>query len=88
MTITEPEGEDVSELVAVAAPPSDIAFLRSVAKRVADALYYGRLGPIGIDGSVSPGLTHDDYDRLRALAKRMEIESLQARLATLAEERT
>lgn len=56
---------------------TDPEFLESVARRLADALYYGTLKPIGINGSVSTGLRHDDYDRLRSLAKEMRGESRQ-----------
>lgn len=58
------------------------ADLDRIAKRIADALYYDKLGPIGTNGSVSPGLMHDDYDRLRAIAKQMR----RAEYLRLAEE--
>lgn len=61
----------------------DIEFLRNVANRIADALYYGQVHKIGTGGIVSPGLMHDDYDRLRDLANRLEIKELQERLETL-----
>jgi hypothetical protein len=60
--------------------PDDV-FLDRLAKRIADALYYGSHEAIGINGSVSPGLLHDDYDRLRSMAKQMRIEKLRAALA-------
>ena len=61
----------------------DIVFLERLAKRLADALYYRQLDAIGTNGSVSPGLLHDDYDRLRAIAKQARIASLEAELAAL-----
>lgn len=59
---------------------TEIEFLEHLAKRIADALYYGKLDAIGY---VSPGLMHDDYDRLREIAKMAKIESLRAALAAL-----
>lgn len=61
----------------------DIEFLERLAKRIADALYYGEEGPIGTDGSVSPGLLHDDYDRLRRIAREARKEALRTELAAL-----
>jgi hypothetical protein len=48
-------------------PDRDILFLESLANRLSQALYHRKLDAIGINGSVSPGLTHDDYDRLRKI---------------------
>lgn len=53
----------------------DIIATRHLAKRLADALYYGTLDAIGTDGSVSTGLRHDDYDFLRRIAKSEEIDN-------------
>lgn len=60
--------------------PEDIRFLESLADRLSQALYYRgkELGPIGTDGSVSPGLTHDDYDRLRKMAHDAKIADWDA----------
>ncbi len=63
--------------------PKDVAFLEGLAKRLADALYYGKLDAIGINGAVSPGLRHDDYDLLRQIAKAEKIANLKAELAAL-----
>lgn len=46
----------------------DIRFLDGLADRLAKALYYGKLDAIG-NGSVSTGLRHDDYDRLRTMTE-------------------
>lgn len=55
----------------------DIDFLNGLAKRLSDMMYYhsSELIPMG--------LLHDDYDLLRKLAKKLEIEFLQDRLNTL-----
>jgi hypothetical protein len=61
----------------------DIVYLERLATRLSHALYYDKLDAIGINGSVSSGLHHDDYDRLRQIAKSERIASLKAELATL-----
>ena len=61
----------------------DVIFLRALAKRIQDACYYDKVGPIGLNGSVSPGLSYDDMDRLREMANQVEMESLEARLTEL-----
>lgn len=58
----------------------NIAFLENLANRISTALYYGTHESIGLNGSVSPGLLHDDYDRLRTIAKGMRIKVLQEAL--------
>lgn len=63
--------------------PEDIAALERLADRLSAALYYGKLDAIGLDGGVSPGLRHDDYDLLRRVAKAEKIANLKAELATL-----
>jgi hypothetical protein len=71
--------DHLSEPLAIAAT------LDRIAKRIADALYYDKLGPIG-NGHVSPGLLHDDYDRLRAIASQLR-RTEYLRLADLEMER-
>lgn len=60
---------------------TDDEFLVRLAKRISQALYYDKVGPIGTNGSVSAGLLNDDYDRLRKMAKQMRIDALRAALA-------
>ena len=61
----------------------DISYLENLATRLSHALYYEKLDAIGIDGSVSSGLRHDDYDFLRRIAKAGRIANLKAELAVL-----
>jgi len=61
----------------------DISYLEGLADRLSNALYYEKLDVIGIDGSVSSGLRHDDYDFLRRIAKSEKIANLKAELAAL-----
>jgi hypothetical protein len=61
----------------------DILYMERLAKRLSDALYYGKLDEIGINGSVSTGLRHDDYDFLRRVAKVEKVANLKAELAEL-----
>ena len=61
----------------------DISYLEGLADRLSKALYYEKLDAIGINGSVSSGLRHDDYDFLRRIAKAERIATLKAELAAL-----
>jgi hypothetical protein len=63
----------------------NIERLQRLADRLSQALYYDKLDAIGIDGSVSPGLLHDDYDFLRRIAKEERIANLKAELVALEE---
>lgn len=54
--------------------PEEILFLEGLADRLSQALYNQTVGPIGTNGLVSPGLTHDDYDRLREMTKKAKLE--------------
>jgi hypothetical protein len=58
---------------------ADLVFLERLARRIAAALYYGEVGPIGTNGSVSAGLMHDDYDRLLKMARNVRGEQQIAR---------
>ena len=61
----------------------EITYMENLANRLSSALYYLSLDAIGIDGSVSSGLRHDDYDFLRRIAKAEKIANLKAELAAL-----
>lgn len=65
----------------------DITRMENLARRLSEALYYRSLDAIGTDGSVSPGLLHDDYDFLRRVAKEEKIANLRAELAELEADR-
>jgi hypothetical protein len=44
----------------------EITYLERLADRLSIALYHDKVGPVGLESS---GLRHDDYDRLRAIAR-------------------
>lgn len=61
----------ISDLQRGGMTEDDIRYLEKLAYRLSAALYYGKLDTIGIDGSVSTGLRHDDYDFLRGIVKKL-----------------
>lgn len=59
--------------------PQRIKFLESLAQRISQALYSQTVKPIGTNGSVSVGLLHDDYDKLREIANEAKLEDWERR---------
>jgi hypothetical protein len=63
----------------------DIATLKRIATHISTTLYYNsdHLGKAYSDVIAKDFIRHDDYDLLRDIARRAEIDMLQARLKEL-----